>query len=369
MQVASMLEIQKYLKNGKTLDNLKEDLGIVSVIHPELPLVILNYNQIDSPKTNPIVREARALTLNLNWDLVSRSFNRFFNWGEVQDEMKLFIFNDSWASDKEDGSLVKLYNFQGNWYANTRGSFGTDTINGTPFTWQELFLKGLNVDSLSELKLDPNLTYITEFVSPYNKVVRKYNEPKFYLLTAFNGEHELSPDEVDNLVQNEMIRPKRYNFNNIDSVTRHIQQISDSDATYEGIVLCDNNFRRWKVKSPTYVALHAMWGNGNLFLPQYLLPFILKCESDELVTYYPEVKETLAIYKEKVNVAWEQLLAVWTENWQIEIQKDFALAIVKKTPFSAILFNLRKKCGKNQTPQLLKEEWRKSEDMILKVLF
>ena len=36
---------------------------------------------------------------------------------------------------------------------------------------------------------------------------------------------------------------------------------------------------------------------------------------------------------------------VWEENWQIEDQKEFALAITPKTKFAGILFNLRKKYG------------------------
>lgn len=363
-----MLEVQKYLKSGKTLDDLKNELGINSTVHKELPLVILNYDQIESPKTHPIVRETRALTLDLNWDLVSRSFNRFFNWGEVADELKLFNFSKSWASDKEDGSLVKLYNFKGKWQANTRGSFGLDTINGTPYTWQELFLKGLKVNSLDELKLDPNLTYVTEFVSPYNKVVRKYSEPMFYLLTTFYGEMEMPVEVTDANVKHGMLRPKRYNFNDVDAVVHHINKVAEYDSTYEGIVLCDDEFRRWKVKSPKYLALHAMWGNGNLFLPQYLLPFILNGEADELLTYYPEVKDVLYRYKEQVDKAWDNLLEVWSKYYQIENQKEFALAIVGKTPFTGLLFNLRKKYGKDQTLAHLKEAWKGNADGIEKVL-
>ena len=90
-----MLEVQKYLRSGKTFDDLSADFGVKSSFHPEDPLVILNYDQIESPKTNTIVRECRALTLETtNFDVVARSFSRFFNWGEVQDEMKYFDFTN-----------------------------------------------------------------------------------------------------------------------------------------------------------------------------------------------------------------------------------------------------------------------------------
>ena len=58
-----MLEVQKYLKSGKNIVDLESEFSIKTTFHPNLPLVILNYNQIESPKTETIVRECRALNL------------------------------------------------------------------------------------------------------------------------------------------------------------------------------------------------------------------------------------------------------------------------------------------------------------------
>jgi hypothetical protein len=366
-----MLEVQKYLLD-KTLDDLHAELGIEINRHSELPLVILNYNQIESPKTHPIVRECRALTLDSrDYTLVSRSFPRFFNWGEVAEEMKLFNFGKCFANDKEDGSLVKFYNFEDKWFVNTRGSWGVDVMPGSPLensvTWRDVV--EMAVGPVQKLGLDPDLTYVTELCSPYNKVVRRYAEPKVYLLTIFKGEQELGSEMVDYLKPSKMLRPKVYYFNEISSVMDHIKETSVLDNSYEGVVLCDDGFRRWKVKSPTYLALHAMWGNGNLFLPQYLLPFILAGEGDELLTYYPEVGATFKAYKQRVEDAWLKLLSVWEKYWQIENQKEFALAIKHETPFTGILFQLRKDHGVLQTVELLKSAWRANEGSLLKILF
>lgn len=40
-----MLKVQEYLMSGKTLDDLKAELGINVAAHPTLPLVVLNYDQ------------------------------------------------------------------------------------------------------------------------------------------------------------------------------------------------------------------------------------------------------------------------------------------------------------------------------------
>ena len=50
-----MMEVQKFLRNGGTLDTLNEQFGIKNVKHED-GRVILNYCQINSPKAHPIVR-------------------------------------------------------------------------------------------------------------------------------------------------------------------------------------------------------------------------------------------------------------------------------------------------------------------------
>jgi hypothetical protein len=318
------------------------------------------------------VRECRALVLNSkDFTLVARSFPRFFNWGEVADEMGLFDFNDFVIHSKEDGSLCVLYHFDGQWHGNTRGSFGLDNMQFQPFSWREGFLKAMGVSSWNSLDgvLDPSLTYICEFVSPWNKVVRTYSEPKMYLLTAFRGHRELTWAELD-AVPGPFIRPDRYHYTSIEEIMTFLSAQADKDKTFEGVVIRDKDGRRWKVKNPTYLALHKMRGEGdNLYNPKNLMPFVLAGEGDELLTYFPEVKDTFTEMKKKVDDAYAVLEDVWAKNKDIEVQKDFALAIQKKTPFTGILFDLRKRFGKDQTVELLKKNWREAGDLILKVLF
>jgi tRNA splicing ligase len=374
-----MLEVQKYLLSGKTLEDLNAELGINATLHPNpaVPLVILNYDQIESrQKTHPIVRECRALTLDSrSWNVVAKSFNRFFNWGEVQDEQKLFNFSNFTVQSKEDGSLCSLYNFEGNWYANTRASFGLDNVQGSPYTWRQLFCKALGVSDLNDLGLNPSITYVAEFCSLYNKVVRKYHEPVMYLLTAFDNKtlQEFAPVAVDGLVSKDSStiyfrRPLRYEFKSIEEIQEFLKTQAKNDPTYEGVVICDNNFNRWKIKSLSYLELHLMRGEGdNRFHPKYLLPRVLDGD-EEFLTYYEETKETYMDVKCKVLEAYIKMLETWVEYKDIESQKEFAQTIIGKTPFTGILFNVRKK-GKEQKLDDLKQEWREAESMILKAVF
>lgn len=364
------LQVQNYLRSGKTLENLQEELGIKSTLHPTLPLVNVNYNQIESPKTHPIVRECRALTLDTrDWSVVSKSMNRFFNWGEVADEMDLFDFSNFIVQTKEDGSLVKLFYFDGRWHTSTRGSFALDSMQGCMITWEEGIQKALGVRSFVELEsqLDPSISYVCEFCSPWNKVVRSYKEPVVYLLTAFQGTNELKPHEVDALVKStRLVRPQRFEFKNIQEIQNYIQQQGTDDPSYEGIVMCDQNFQRWKVKSSTYLALHALKGEGNnIFMPKYLVPFVMTGEESELLLYYPEVTDAFNVVKCKVLQEYARLLETWIEYKDVEGQKEFAQKIIGKTPFTNILFNLRKFHGQDQSLKDLKKMWRESEDKII----
>lgn len=69
------------------LSALTEKLGIA--VKPFITpsgdtLYLLDYNQIDSPKTDPIVCECRSLIIDSDYNVVSRSFDRFFNYSEIQ---------------------------------------------------------------------------------------------------------------------------------------------------------------------------------------------------------------------------------------------------------------------------------------------
>lgn len=367
-----MFEVQKYLRDGNTLEDLTNDLGIKVAKHETKPLIILNYDQIDSPKTHPIVRECRGLILeDSSWDIVARSFERFFNWGEVADEMPLFNFDKFHAEHKEDGSLSMVYNYKGEWMVSTRGSFAELPMQFQEFTWREAMCNALGLNDLSELdkKLDPKISHVCEFTSLYNKVVRTYNKPQMFLLSAFDGHSELSVDACDELANEvDFVRPKRENFDDIDHLIDHLNTYSEEDPTFEGYIIRDDENRRWKVKSATYLSLHKMRGEGdNLFNPKNHIPYILGGNGDKLIEYFPEVEETFITHKNLVEAEYHLLSKLLGEVKDIENQKEFAMAVVGKTPFTGFLFQLKKE--NELTQEGLEKKWRNGGDSIHKVLF
>ena len=345
------MQVQEYLRNGKTFDDLSNELGIVVNHHKTLPLTILNYHQIDSPKLNPIVTECRGLVLHRHtYDVVARSFPRFFNLGETNSP---FNYDDFKIYSKEDGSLVLLYHFDNNWYAN-------GNIDMTNLTWSDLIRKGLGVDHLNELDnhLDRKYTYVCELVSPYNKVVREYKDIHLYFLSAFEKEKEVELYEVPKCFK----LPNTYEFKSVDEIVTYLEDNCKTDPTFEGVVIRDNHFRRYKIKSVTYLALHRLKNNGQL-TQSSIVPYILKGDVSEMMTYFPEYSEFVMDVKNTMDAEYEKMMEVWNQSKDIENQKEFALAIVGKTRFQSILFSARK-MGQNP-----KDIWYDSAALIAKVLF
>jgi hypothetical protein len=364
-----MLNTQEYLKH-KTLDDLHNELAIEVQRHPSKPLVILNYNQLDSPKTHPIVRECRGLTLNTDdWSIVARAFPRFYNWGEVADEMKLFDWSKATADEKVDGSLVLFYFFDGEWCVNTRGSFGEGPMFYNEWqaqyfnlpedwSWKQGILTALGME-LSELDryLDRSCTYACEFCSLWNKVVRPYPKPCLYQLSRFVGEQEVGPKPVDCF-----LNVRRFPLRDADDVVQFVTAHDGQEL--EGCVVNDGN-QRWKIKNPKYLSLHRMKGaNGDaLYHPKSLFPYIMQGEGDELLAVYPEVKAVFAHYTEMVQTAYRELNELYERTKGIENQKEFALSIVGKHKMVGVLFDARKR----GLP--LKDAWRQSPDFVYKCLF
>lgn len=361
-----MLEVQKYLKSN-SFESLENSLGIVSNFHPTDSRVILNYSQINSPKKDPVVKECRGLVLDRNtYRVIARAFPRFYNLGECPDTESRFDWRSCSTTEKVDGSLILVYFYNGEWRVNTRNSFGSGYINDSTVTWEGL-VRSILGDKINYLYTD--LCYVFELCSPYNKIVRLYNQSQLFLLSVFaygdTSAFELPRKDIEtyaNILGLNLVH--HYPLNSLDAVTNYIDAVQQNDKTFEGFVLRDNNNERIKVKSPTYVALHHLRGEGNnLFSPKYLLPIVMAGEIEEVLTYFPEVRDSLLAVKEKVDKEKEVLLNLWGQVKDIENQKEFALSVVGKSKLSSLLFQARKL--KLEPASMLRDY----QPLLLKVLF
>jgi hypothetical protein len=113
--MASLL--RSFLLAGGTIDDLKTKYAIDAARHKRYPnLVLLKYNQIESPFAEAIVREARGIILDEadDWRVVCMRFRNFAN--HTEQYAAPIQFSTSRATIKEDGSLITLYHYLDEWH-------------------------------------------------------------------------------------------------------------------------------------------------------------------------------------------------------------------------------------------------------------
>lgn len=312
-------------------------------------LVVLNYNQIESPK-NDITNECRSLILNKNTlEVVSRSFDRFFNYGEQPDTQKDLDLSKAYVFDKIDGSLIKIYNFKGKWHISTRGTaFADSDVNGFGITFRDLVLKALNIDTSNQLEadsalqnycdadLDPKFTYIFEVTSAENRVVTQYNGYTLWFLACRNNNTGNYEDEPRWLFLN-VHKPALNYFNSVDACIKSAKELPNLKEGYvvyqDGVPIC-------KIKNPAYLCVHNIRGEG--LTPKRIADLVLMNEQDEYLTYFPEDQVFFDPYVSSFCSFRDNLERVYEENKQIEDQKEFALK-VKDVVGSSAMFIARKK--------------------------
>lgn len=379
-----ILAVQAALRGGATLEQLGAELGIQHAKHEHEPLVTLRYHQCDSPAFHPVVRECRGLVLETGtWDVVAKPFDRFYNVGQEPGALERFNWGNCTATTKEDGSLLILYRYRDRWRVNTRGTFGDGlTYKGGP-TFAELFWRTapFGTARLDECfhDRDEGVTLCFELCAPENKVVRTYPKGRLFLLGATshwpachtNPLVDLPFDRVNDIAQSlGCERPTEHRFASLGDVEAFLLEQEQRDPSFEGVVLQDSTGLRLKAKTRTHLALAHMKDNGNLFLPKNLVPWALKDDPAELLTFFPEARERLAEVQGRLGAELAALQALRTELRGTPVQKDFALRLRGRTPFPGLLFALRKAQGPGLgTPADLIALWRGSDDLIVKTLY
>lgn len=320
-------------------------------------LLVLNYNQIDSPKTHPIVMECRSLILEAGTlNVVSRSFDRFFNYGEALNVMPVIDWNKAVAYEKVDGSLIKIYNYKDHWYISTKGTaYGESDCMGYGITFAELVYKALGCKDDSEFQrimrrstMCPFTTYIFELTSVENRVVKRYEGYKLHFLASryndggtYNTKDERS--WILEMIENgtgigEFVEvAQAYSFATDEDCVRTAASLKDLD---EGYVIYQDGVPVAKIKSPAYVAVHHIRGEG--LNPKRVMQLVLTGEQDEYISYFPEDENVIMPYVEAFLTLTDEIADAYDLIKNIDNQKDFAL-MARPYKFQAALFQARNK--------------------------
>jgi len=329
--------LRDYLRNDGTLEELKVKYAIDASRHKTYPnLVLLKYNQVESPFAEPLVREARGIILDeaKNWNVVCARWGKFFNYGEGH--AATIDWSTSRVQEKVDGSLMTLYFYDNKWHVASSGSPDASGQCGDwPFTFSELFWKTFNEMGLKVPEY-PELCPSFELTSKYNRVVVPHKESRL----TFIGLHDLEQGEVDPR-RMETIYPlvKSYGLFSFDAIVSSFAGIDP--LSQEGYVVVDAGFNRVKVKHPGYVALHHLKDG---FGPRRIVEVIRASETTEVLTYFPEWTEQFVDTQKRYDDLVDGLNTIYAEIKDIENQKDFALELQKRKPsIPGALYSLRAK--------------------------
>lgn len=307
----------------------------------------------DKLKHNAMVKECRSLIIDKEFNVVSRSFDRFFNYGET--DHKEFNFNDFKVYDKADGSLIKIYWYKDNWHISTKGtSDGSGEIPNTKITFRDAILKDIFKNNLVEFTqyLSKENTYIFEYVSPINQVVVKYDSDKLILLAIRNKntgfyakdcqlEHLIHKANNPNIIQVKSYEPKEINA--------LIKYINNDIPFNEGVVIVDNNFNRIKIKTTEYVHLHYL--KGNILTDKKILTMIYDNAYKEYISYFPDEEPRFHEWFKIISDKTSELELFINDNKHLD-KKSFALTITN-SKHKDFMFALMRSYNNNEPINLI----------------
>lgn len=263
---------------------------------PENPTFwIFVYNLFDSDFTNPVVREARGIVLDINPEtnkvqgIVCHAFDKFFNYGDPN--AADIDWKSALVQEKLDGQLLKLSRYNGKLYWFTNGSFGLNTpVDYTDDKVQNysdlvnLALEGKR-DWISNI--EDGMTVMMELTSRYNHIIVNYDEPKLTLLGLYSGERLSSPvrnhmtaGEAKNYLMCPLDVPKNYKLHNFDEVKEMLSEFDGKEE--EGVVVVDKNDNRVKIKCDDYLRIKYLLGENGI-TDDRLLVAVLNNEEDDLI--------------------------------------------------------------------------------------
>ncbi len=336
------LLIQGLLRGGITPGELLERHGV----HQKAPVngkVTFVYDQIAARDSDPVAQECRGLVLrDRTWDIVAFPFRRFFNHGQGA------AADISWGTaafqEKLDGTLIIAYWDEGRWQCATRSCSEAQGVGPFGYSFAELADRTARDMQYADLdgllyRAPRNHTLMLELTAPENQIVCAYPTRRLTLL----GARDLSTlQEVDPKPIAESLgipSPREWRFDNIDHL---VEVIASWDPRhFEGVVACDRNFNRVKVKSPKYVAVHhasdglsASWRN--------VFELVSRGHADDIEPLLPEyLRGRIETARAALGDLFTQAERDWEELRGIDDIKAFAEQ-AKITRWPAVLFALKR---------------------------
>ena len=368
------LEIVDFIKNNPDWETkLQEKPYCITISRDRmfgLNLIMFKYNQIDSDFNVELVRECRGIILNEDTlEPISVPFFKFGNVGEGW--VKDIDWKTASVQEKIDGSLIKVVRIGNNLLISTNG-----TIDAYKAPLQEQigcyyknfgvlfesaiknqFYDKIDWDSFPVPLMDKEIrtacmdlfkdnilegkTYMFELVSPFNRVVVPYKDTKAYFIgirdnntlkEEFFANHELS--KIFDC-------PKIFNLKTLDECIAATKELPWNE---EGYVAMDSEFNRVKIKSPSYVSVHHLKGEGGTISYRRAIEIVRSNEIEEICSYFEEFRKSLDDCKDRFWKLVKETEDEWDDFTKISesfpSRKEKAMYIQKNFKIPGIAFGM-----------------------------
>ena len=279
---------------------------------------ILFYYEMKADFCIDIVRECRGIILDETdgYKPVCVPFFKFGNYGEpYADEID---WKTARVQEKIDGSLIKVWHHKGVWHVSTNKTIDAESANtdDDTDTFINIFNRAWARTGKQFSELNPDYTYMFELVSPQSRVVVPYMETKLYH-TGTRDNNTLQELHTDIGIE----KPKEFSITTIEECIEAAEKL---DRYHEGFVVVDSRWRRVKVKSPVYVAIHHIV--NNISSDKRIFNLIVSGEDAEVLAYFPEYANIFNSMRQRIDrfIAYNERELETIRNTKYATQKELA---------------------------------------------
>ena len=232
-------------------------------------------------------------------------------------------------------SLIKLFNYNGDWIVSTSGSVAAASdVGSTGRSFAELFWLVFDQVGYSQEWLNEGLCYIFELCHRDNRIVVDYAEPQLPLLAVRDRSNDFEELELVSFCnQFGFNAAKSYELGSMEGL---MAVVNNRGADHEGFILFDG-VGRAKAKSDVYCQLHRVRGNGE---PNFSELF-LNDDLEEFLLHFPEYREGFDVHLRSIDMMETAVSEILKAHNHLN-QKDFAQAVLAESKeLSGACFALR----------------------------
>ena len=237
--------------NVQLLNQYKDDGLLMNQFHPTIPLVIWNYTaKVQYEQLwDEITFQCRALVTDLEGNIVSRGFSKFFNIEENRHEPT----DDFEVFEKLDGQYIGVFWYNGEMVVNSKGSFTSPYAIEAKRILEEKYPEFKKLPLTNHLS-HYRLTYCFELIG-FEQIVVSYPEPDIIMTGKFRNDVLLGWSDLP--ITNSCGVSTVKKFNGLD--WKNIKGLNWQNS--EGFVVRFSNGQRCKIKFEDYIKLHRQMTN------------------------------------------------------------------------------------------------------------